>query len=151
MGVAALWLFLLGATGTVGYLIDWRKMLPAERNRAIALSYYTCSPLAWIVLPVTFAVVAHTFADDARHWDDPALARRIALALNVLAIALTTLIVIACWARSVLLLRAISRCSVGKTLVFALCLPLLWLMVLALCWALVAVVGYVSLVILSLT
>src|SRR5579884_2943503 len=42
----ALWLFLLGAAGVASYFYHPRRLPVVRQNRAVALSYYTCAPVA---------------------------------------------------------------------------------------------------------
>lgn len=46
VGFVALWLFLLAATGAPSYFFHPRSIPVGQQNRAIALSYYACAPLA---------------------------------------------------------------------------------------------------------
>jgi len=56
VALAAAWLWLLLGCGVASYLFHPRR-LPVERqNRAVAVSYYACGPLAWVSLAGVGAV-----------------------------------------------------------------------------------------------
>ena len=148
VGAVAIWLFLLGASGSGSYFFHPRRMSIAQQNRAIAVSCYGCAPLAWVWLPAGLIALARIAMHASRQPND--LAVQVAVPLYVAGFGLAAIVVILCWARTVSLMRGATQCGIGRTLLFAFYLPLSWVVLFWLCAALVAGAVFISVVILSL-
>jgi len=148
-GALAIWLFLLGASGSGSYLFHPRRMSIAQQNRAIAVSCYGCAPLAWVWLPAGLLALARIVVHASRQPND--LAAQIAVPLYVAGFGLAGIIVILWWVRTVDLMRRTTQCGIGRTLLFAIYLPVSWVVLFWLCTALVAGLAFISLFVLSLS
>jgi hypothetical protein len=147
-GIVAIWLFLLGASGSGSYFFHPRRMSIAQQNRAIAVSCYGCAPLAWAWLPAGLLALARLIMNASRRPND--LALQIAVPLYAAGFGLAAIVVILWWARTVNLMRGTTQCGIPRTLLFAIYLPLSWAVLLWLCTALVTGAVFISVVILSL-
>ena len=120
--IAALYAFLLAAGGVASYFFHPRY-LPVERqNRAVALSYYACAPMALTTLSIAAivgAVLARRYlADDA-----PGLSVGVLLAAGAAGPALQAFASIAA---PVIMLRRATHCGAGRAFALAVMLPVLW-------------------------
>ena len=70
VAVVGVWLVLKAVTGVSSYFFHPRFLSTARQNRAVALSYYPCAPLAWT--PITAAFLATSIALARIHWNDQA-------------------------------------------------------------------------------
>jgi len=127
LGVAfagfCLWLFLKAATGVASYFFHPRSLSITQQNRAIALSYYACAPLAWT--PILFAVGAGGAWALPRYYDASAIIVIWAVWKTVLLVILGTIVL--GWCRCTLvLLRETTRCSRARVITLGACLPLMW-------------------------
>ena len=148
VGALAIWLFVLGASASGSYFFHPLRMSIAQQNRAIAVSCYGCAPLAWVWLPAGLLALGRVAMNASRQPND--LAVHVAVPLYVAGFGLGTIIVILWWARMVSLIRGVTQCGIGRTLLFAIYLPLSWVVLFWLCAALVAGAVFISVVILSL-
>jgi hypothetical protein len=137
-------------TGVASYWFHPRRLPVVRQNRAIALSYYACAPLAFASVPVLlFAAVA---ALRAAGLDDSAsatwtLVRLLAIAGTVL----SALLFLALWRSTLSLLKRTTQSGAARMALAAVLVPLKWLAVTAAVLIVVPwVVGYVRLVINSL-
>lgn len=143
-------LFLAGATGLPTYFFHPKRIPIEQQNRAVALSYYCCAPLAWLpimYLPM-FAVIVLMAFDLLE--EDSAVGDIAALSTTLWAMYFSLRIVIEwsmglCWLHR----RATGSETVRYGLFFAL-LPSLWLVLGGILLVGVPLlVGYVALVISS--
>ena len=140
----SLWLFLLMITGVGSYFFHSRKLPVARQNRALALSYYACAPLAWLFVPALL-LLGSLFSDA----DWGGLERKLLLWSILLAGAACAVIVLRFWIASVQLLRRTTGCGRRRAVALAIYLPLAWAALFIVCWMITAGVVFVSLVILS--
>jgi len=145
-------LFLAGATGLPSYFFHPKRIPVEQQNRAVALSYYCCAPLAW--LPVPSAMVLITYLVLRGQDFDKVFILAIGLILACVMFTAYFCVRIAVewlWELSSLHKRATQSESVRYGLFFIL-LPLLWVafggVVLL---GVPLVVGYVALVVGSLS
>lgn len=124
----SLWLFLLAGSGAGSYFFHPRGIPVRQQNRAIALSYYACAPLAWLWLPCGLAAVATWTAPQP--WTATGLAAEISIAAWMIAAILLAVIVVVGYVGTLRLMRsATCRGSVRltlRTIVMAAYLPLAW-------------------------
>ncbi|MCZ6652769.1 MAG: zinc ribbon domain-containing protein [Planctomycetota bacterium] len=143
-------LFLAGATGLPSYFFHPKRIPVEQQNRAVALSYYCCAPLAW--LPVPSAMVLTTYLVLRGQDFDKGFMPAICLILACVLFTVYFCIRIATewlWELSGLHRRATQSESVRYGLFFIL-LPLLWLVLAGiLLVGIPLIVGYVVLVISS--
>lgn len=133
-------LCLAAVTGLPSYFFHPKDLSIAKQNRAIALSYYTCGPLAMLMLPVGLMIVGGYARPDSR--------AQVAL----LTIAGSLLVVQAsAWYFNVIdWVRWLMPGRVLRTTVIACAVPFLWLLVGILTLLSVpAVVAYIALIIAS--
>jgi hypothetical protein len=145
----AIWLFLLGVSGACSYFFHPRRMPVARQNRAVALSHYACAPMAWIWLPALMLAVGIAVLSHSDGSDD--LPRHIARPIIVGAAASAFAVFILLWTRTLALMHICTDSSASRTFHFGMYLPAVWVLLAALCWALVASVVLVCLMLLSLT
>ena len=145
----SLWLFLLTGTGAGSYFFHPRRLPVSCQNRAIALSYYACAPLAWLWLPC--GLTALVAAVVSQPWGEHGFGATIGESAWLGALLLVTLIVLAGYVRTIQLMLRTTQGGVLRTLALAAYLPTAWA---ALCCiillAIPAAVAFCSLVILSL-
>jgi hypothetical protein len=145
----SLWLFLLAGSGAGSYFFHPRRLPVSRQNRAIALSYYSCAPLAWLWLPC--GLTALFAAVVSQPWGQHGFGATIGVGAWLGAIMSVTLIVLAGYVRTIQLMRRTNHRGVLRTLALAAYLPVAWA---ALCCitflAIPAAVAFCSLVILSL-
>jgi rubredoxin len=112
LGLAAL-------TGLPSYLFHPRHLSTEEQDRAIAMSYYACAPLAFVSWTLPLYALATLFAmADRKDFDSPPW---LAVGASMIAVALW-------WLQLVRLGRACFRTRWAKVRV-ALLVPLLWIFV----------------------
>lgn len=142
----ACWLALYLVSGAGSYFFHPRSLPIVRQNRAVALSYYACAPLAWLWLPAVLSWGAAGI--DSGHYRDGT--ERLVRPLALGAFALLIAIVLLCWFRVIGLMRRVTHCGPGRVLGAIVYLPLAWGLLFAVCGAIPVAVLYVALVILSL-
>jgi hypothetical protein len=121
----AIWLWLLAAAGVASYGFHPRR-LPVERqNRAVALSYYACAPLA--MMPLTVALLAtaamlHLTEVTSAAWRTAA---------DIAALVAGSLQLSGWWFTTLMMLPMTTRCGLLRAAVYFLALPLAWLLLAA--------------------
>ena len=145
----AIWLFLLAISGVCSYFFHPRRLPVVRQNRAIAISHYACAPLAWLWLPALMLAIGIAVLSWSEGSDD--LPRHIARPIIVGAAATAFAVVILLWTRTMALMHLCTDSSASRTFQFAMYLPLVWVLLAALCGGLVASVIGVGLMLLSLT
>ncbi len=109
-------LFLAAATGVPGYFFHPRDLPVEMQNRAIAMSYYACGPLAMAVLPAATGVAALAIGFDGQ----------VGLGLLLLAILLPGGQLAAWWLDLIHITRRIMPQRKGRAVLVAVCVPALW-------------------------
>ena len=144
MGV---WLFLCSATGAVGLFFRPKRMAIRQQNRAVAISCYSCAPLAFTPVLVGGAAALLRLA---RVDMPPALDSVIPVGSYAVGV-LAGLELLLWWAMSLLLLRRTTQCTWRRVTVAGLGLPVAWSL-LGVAMVIGIPMGYlfVSLVVLSL-
>lgn len=138
----ALFLFFAMATGLPSYFFHPRGVPIEQQNRAIALSYYACGPLAVTVVPATSGVVAAALGPD----------RSLGLFFLLLAVLLPLALFAAWWLDVIHLTLRILPQRKARAVLVAVMVPVLWQLA-----ALVAMVGlplaawYVALIVYSVS
>jgi hypothetical protein len=118
----AIWLWFLAAAGVASYWFHPRH-LPVERqNRAVALSYYACAPLAMMPITVTL-LVASALLDLT---EVTSAAWRTAAHIAVLVAVSFQLS--GWWFTTLLMLPMTTRCGTIRATVYFLTLPLTWML-----------------------
>jgi hypothetical protein len=118
--IVALYAFLLAAAGVASYFFHPKRLSVEAQNRAVAVSYYACAPLAMMPLSVAVIVVVMLFQPVWRH------ANVVSLAIVVVAAAVPVGQVVASVAAPLVMLRRATRCSVAGVMLMAAALPVLW-------------------------
>ncbi len=123
-------LWLAAVSGVSGYFYHPRDMAIPQQNRAIALSYYTIAPFAYLAVPVMFALLAAWLGEtewlEDTGWLSQRRARAIPTGVIVFAIALLLIELTAWWAVSADFARRVLPRHSIRRLVAALGLPVLW-------------------------
>jgi hypothetical protein len=117
------WLAFLTAGGVQSYWFDSLKLPPAKRERAIALSFYACGPLALTPLlaaPLGILITVTPAIDHGR------LPWAIAHALLLPAALVAIVEVMTLWRAAVVMLRRTTHCGVVRTVSCIVGLPLAW-------------------------
>jgi hypothetical protein len=139
------WLFLLMISGAGSYLFHPRSMPVVRQNRAVALSYYACAPLAWLWLAgALFAVSASLVSGPYRAAPD-----QVAFGFMLGGLCVTVAVVVLFWFRVIILMRRMTHCGIGRTLALAIYLPVSWLLLYQISAAIPLAVFLVSVIILS--
>ena len=139
------WLLLFMLTGVASYFYHPPSLPIVRQNRAISLSYYTCAPLAWAVVPAVLFGLAAGIESEFRNPDD----ERLAFGLIFLGTGASLLIVVLWWWRLLTLMRRTTHCGLARSFAMALYLPVSWIMLYCVCAAIPLSVIYISLVIMS--
>ena len=136
-------------TGVGSYWFHPRSQPVVRQNRAVALSYYACAPLAFLPVPALIVIVLMGITAETPR--GTAAATRPFLLLVLLVYLLTPLIVLSFYVATLRLLRGAAAASTGRMWLATFAIPVTWLLcaavaLLALPWA----VGFVRLVVDSL-
>lgn len=137
-------LFLAAATGVPSYFFHPREVPVQQQNRAVALSYYACGPLAFLtILLLTFTAAVLS-----------ALAKYIIVAqvLIVLTLTLPVVSVAAWWLDLIHLARRLVPQRPQRAVYLGICVPILWfLLALAILVGIPFVLFYFFLIVTSLS
>ncbi len=117
-------IWLATATGLAGYFYHPRDVPVRQQNRAIALSYYTLAPLAWIAAPLMFALAGAWLAETG--WLKKPPEEGIPMGLILFAIALFLLELTAWVSVSAEFARRVLPRHTTRRAVVVLSLPVLW-------------------------
>ena len=148
IGLGALFLFLLAITGVQSYFFHPRWLPVVRQNRAVALSYYSCAPLAWT--PVTAAVLAGYYTVGAMGGMQNSPMLLVALA-SVVVFGLLAVQTFGWWINTMRLLRRTTQCGEARKWTMGFLLPLSWFALFVLiAVGIPAAYGFVCLVVLSL-
>jgi hypothetical protein len=123
------WLAFLAAGGVQSYWFDSLSLPPAKRERAIALSYYACGPLALTPLLAVPLGLLITVTPAIDHGRLPWFIAHILL-LPAALIAIVELITL--WRAAVVMLRRTTQCGAARTVSCIVGLPLAWAVMAAL-------------------
>jgi hypothetical protein len=147
LGAGCLWLFLFTATGAASYFFHPRSISIERQNRAIALSYYACAPLA--LTPIVALCPLCLYLSGASSSGNDGIVAPIAigsLMLLLLGVQIASL-----WRVPLVMLRAATACSTVRQIALAVYLPVAWLVLAAvILLGIPAAYLFVSIVILSL-
>jgi hypothetical protein len=145
----ALWLFMFLGTGVGSYFFHPKRLPVILQNRAVALSYYACAPLAWPWLcAALFGMGALIAAHD--NWLLPRQQHLVDAVTGMTGFGVAAGIVLFCGLRVITLMRRTTRCGAGRTLALTIYLPFAWGLAAAISLLVPASIVYISLVILSL-
>jgi hypothetical protein len=111
-------LFLAAATGVPSYFFHPREIPTLQQNRAIALSYYACGPLAFLTLPILTCAAA-ILTGEAR---DPA----ISMLFIVLSVTLPIGAIVPWWLDLIHLARRLVPQKPQRAVYLGLGVPILW-------------------------
>ena len=120
---ASLALYLLAATGVHTYWFHPRSLDVTRQNRALAMSYYACAPLA--LMPIVFVGWGLTAALSNRSITGREV-YELRLLIGLMTFAFTLLLLAAWWLTCIRMLAIGARRSAAAVAVFAVALPLLW-------------------------
>ena len=123
-------LFFLAMTGVASYFFHPPHLTVVQQNRAIAMSYYACTPLVLLLLPTLggcLELALHRFSPD---WPDRyfQLHALLLLVVGLGAVAALGLL----WLGYLRMLRKSTLCSTARTVALAVTLPLAWVVLAAL-------------------
>lgn len=144
-GMLAVWLFLLLATGSMSNWFVSETFEGDRQDRAIALSYYTCAPLAWLWLPAALGLL-WLGADQIR-------ARGLLEQIELIGLIAPEVLVVVLFLRTlvgaIFLMRAVTHCGPGRTFAMCVGLPLSWALLLLVMGMIPTAAALVSLAVLS--
>jgi predicted RNA-binding Zn-ribbon protein involved in translation (DUF1610 family) len=143
----AAWLALLMISGVGSYFFHPTSMSVLQQNRAIALSYYTCAPLAWLWLPAAFSGIA--IAISSTDWGQWNFGQKLWVAAICCAVGFFVAIIAIGWSRTTVLMRRTTHCGPGRSIAMDTCLPVAWILSAVLAMGIPLVLFYISLVIVS--
>lgn len=148
--LSGLWLFLLGAAGMPSYFCHPRSLPIVQQNRAIAVSYYACAPLAtWPAMALLLCIAEAIRRATETNIRGPHNAAFIVMAFAIFGT--VTTILLAWWNAGTIAARATNRGSLTAWNV-RLLLPVMWALLAGLCLVAVpAIVAWLCLVVLSVT
>lgn len=117
----ACWLlFLAAATGVPSYFFHPRDVPIQQQNRAVALSYYACGPLAFLTVPLltcAVAILTSTLRDNI-----------VTLVFIVLTFTLPVAAIVPWWFDLIHLARRLVPQKPGRAVAVAVYVPILWLL-----------------------
>lgn len=137
-------------TGVASYGFHPGSIPVVRQNRAIALSYYGCAPMALVSIPIVLAVAVKVMREAGL--DNQANATWTIVRLLNIGVAISgALLFVAAWRSTMTLLRRTTHAGPGRTIVAGAMIPLAWLGCAVLVLAVLPwVVGFFRLVISSL-
>jgi hypothetical protein len=132
VGAALFLIFLLALTGVPSYFFHPRRLPVHLQNNALALSYYTCAPIAWAIPSHLLLVVLLAIIVDV--WDRADAGTGLSRTdTNIAAGAMTIVTVFAAWWLVLLrLARVTMRSLPWRQPIIGLAVPILWLLLTAL-------------------
>ena len=145
--LVALWLALLMITGVGSYFYHPAGLPITQQNRGIALSYYTCAPLAWIWLPGLFTAISLVISD--QDWGQRGFGEEMKTDFAFAAGGAMFAIVVLFWVRTAVLMRKVTHRGIGRSVAMPVYLPFAWAICCAIALLIPATVLYLSLMILS--
>lgn len=119
--------FLFAATGVHTYWFHPRSVTLRRQNRAVALAYYCCAPLAWT--PLAFMLFGIGAVLDVFDWSFGSAGQEVWVAhiAATFGAAVVVLQFTLLWTLPTVLLRKAVRTGGARETVLAVALPLLWL------------------------
>jgi ribosomal protein L37E len=132
VGAALFLIFLLALTGVPSYFFHPRRLPVHLQNNALALSYYTCAPIAWAIPSHLLLVVLLAIIVDV--WDRADAGTGLSRTdTNIAAVTITIVTVFAAWWLVLLrLARVTMRSLPWRQPIIGLAVPILWLLLTAL-------------------
>jgi hypothetical protein len=137
-------------TGVASYWFHPGALPVVAQNRAVALSYYGCAPLAWVPVPVLLSLAADLMREAGL--DDQAKASwAVVRVLDIATLVFGFIVLATTWRATMTLLSRTTHASFGRLMLAGLLIPLTWLLSIVAVLAIFPwVVGFVRLVISSL-
>jgi len=128
----SLYLFVLAITGVQSYFFHPRSLPVLRQNRAVALSYYACAPLAWT--PVTAALIGGYFgvvSTGAFNKLPVTLMLITWVIASILVFGLALLQTVGWWISTLRLLARTTQCGAGRRWTMGFLLPVSWVLLFA--------------------
>jgi hypothetical protein len=144
--VLAPWLFFYMAGAVGSYFFHPKSMPVVRQNRAIALSYYACAPLAWLWLPA--AVMGGVYFILSQPWGR-SIPDGWMITASIAGVCLILAILLVWWLDTIALLRRTTHCGGGRAAALTCVLPSAWLICFVIAGVVPAAIIYISLVVLS--
>ena len=120
----AIVLFFLAVTGVASYFFHPPHLTVVQQNRAIAMSYYACTPIVLLLLPILTGwayLLLHVYSPN---WPDRQFQLH-ALMLMVIGIG-TVATLLLLWIGYLRMLRHATLCTTARTIALAATLPAAW-------------------------
>ena len=137
-------------TGVASYWFHPKWLPVVRQNRAVALSYYGCAPLALSSVPVLMAIAVYVMKQAGLD-DEASAAWAVVRVLAIGAILSGFAVIALTWRSTMVLLRRTTRLGMGRPWLAGALIPVEWLLcAVGVLFALPWVVGFVRLVISSL-
>ena len=120
----AIVLFFLAMTGVASYFFHPPHLTVVQQNRAIALSYYACTPLVLLVLPAIVGWAFLLLAIYKPDWLDRQFMSAAFMGFFTGLVPVVTLLLL--WFTTLRMLRAATVCSTARVATMAVTLPIAW-------------------------
>jgi hypothetical protein len=117
------WVFLLTATGVASYFFHAPSLAVEQQNRAIAISYYACAPIACMPLVAAFSIGVFKLFDGFVRSRLPIYTQ---VGILLVVFGPPALLLWQTWRTPVRVLRAATRCGGERQIALSLSLPLMW-------------------------
>lgn len=139
------WLAFYLISDAASFFFNPRRLPVARQERAVALSYYAQSALAWLWAPSVLAWLGSAIRSENFHDGIEQIAGPMLMA----SYCLYALIALLYWIEMIVLMRRVVGGQTARTVAMAIYLPIAWFVLFAICGLIPLAVAYVSLIILS--
>ena len=120
----AIVLYFIAMTGVASYFFHPPHLTVVQQNRAIALSYYACTPLVLLLLPTLLGWAFLLLAMYKPDWLDRNFIGAAFMGFLTGLVPVVTLMLM--WFTTIRMLRAATLCSTARVIAMAVTLPLAW-------------------------
>lgn len=143
----AAWLALLMISGVGSYFFHPKSLSILRQNRAVALSYYTCAPLAWLWVPAAFTGI--TIAISSTKWGQWNPGQKYVVAATCCSFASFAAILLVYGSQVLTLFRRTTYCGLVGEIAMGFALAVMWIICATLAMCIPLAILYTSLVIVS--
>jgi hypothetical protein len=141
----ASWLAFYLISDAASFFFNPRSLPVERRDRAVALSYYAQSALAWLWVPSVLAGLGIAVQSQKFHDGTEQLVRPLLTASFCLYVGIALLY----WIETIMLMRRVIGGQPARTVAMAIYQPIAWFVLFGVCGLIPLAVAYISLIILS--